>query len=445
MGRIWSAENRFRKWLEVELAVLEGWAELGVVPRAAVAAVRERARVDLDRIAALEREVHHDVIAFITSVAEQVGEWGRYVHHGLTSNDVVDTAQALLLKEAGAELAAAARRLADVLAERAREHRHTVMMGRTHGVHAEPITFGLKLAVWWAEMGRNVERLERATRAVAVGKISGSVGTYANVPPSVEEHACRLLGLEPEPVSNQVVQRDRHAEFLTTLAVVGGSLEKFATEVRGLQRTEVREAEEPFRAGQKGSSSMPHKRNPEKCERVCGLARLLRGYAVSALESQALWHERDISHSSVERVVLPDATTLLHYMLVLMAEIVSDLRVYPARMRANLELTGGLVFSQKVMLALVEKGMAREEAYRIVQGHSLAAWEAGLAGAFAGGAPGGGGGAAEAGAGAPSFRERVAADPAVRAVLTEEELAACFDPAAHLRHVDEIFARLGLG
>lgn len=429
MARIWSAENRFHKWLEVEVAVLEGWAELGVVPRAAVAAVRERARVDPDRIRAIEREVHHDVIAFTTSLAEQVGEAGRYIHYGLTSNDVVDTAQALLIKEAGAELVAAARRLAAVLADRAREHKDTVMIGRTHGVHAEPITFGLKLALWYAEMGRNVERLERATRAVAVGKISGSVGTYANVPPYVEEYACCKLGLEREPVSNQVVQRDRHAEFLTTLAVVGGSLEKFATEVRGLQRTEVLEAEEPFRAGQKGSSSMPHKRNPEKCERVCGLARLLRGYAVSALESQALWHERDISHSSVERIILPDATTVLHYMLTLMTEIVADMRVYPERMRANLELTGGLTFSQKVMLALVEKGMSREEAYRIVQGHALAAWEAGRAGAPAGG---------------PSFRERVAADPEVRARLTAEELAACFDPAAYLRHVDEIFARLGL-
>ncbi len=426
MARIWSLENKYRKWLEVELYACEAWAELGVVPREAVEEIRARARVDVDRIQAIEREIHHDVIAFTTSLSEQVGAAARYLHYGLTSNDVVDTAQSALLKEACDVLIAGARRLTEAIARQARAHKDTVMIGRTHGVHAEPITFGLKLAVWYAEMQRNLERLERARAAVAVGKLSGSVGNYANVDPFVEEYVCRKMGLEPAPVSNQVLQRDRHAELATVLAIVAGSLEKFATEVRGLQKTETREVEEPFRAGQKGSSSMPHKRNPEKCERICGLARLVRGYAMAALEDQALWHERDISHSSVERVILPDATTVLDYMLDLFTDIVEHWHVYPENMRANLEKTGGLVFSQRVLLALVAKGMSREEAYGVVQRHAMQAWEAGLR------------------AGAPTFRELVAADPEVQKRLSPEELAACFDYRQYLRHVDEVFARLGL-
>lgn len=421
MGAVWSAENRYRKWLDVELYACEAWAELGEIPREAVETIRARARVDVPRILAIEAEIHHDVIAFTTSLAEQVGEAARFIHYGLTSNDVVDTAQSALAAEACDLLIRRAEGLAEAIRVQARRHKDTVMIGRTHGVHAEPITFGLKLAVWYAEMGRNLERLRRARATIAHGKISGSVGTYANVDPFVEEYVCRKMGLAPAPVSNQVLQRDRHAELVTTLAVVAGSLEKFATEIRGLQKTETREVEEPFRAGQKGSSSMPHKRNPEKCERVAGLARLLRGYALAALEDQALWHERDISHSSVERVILPDATIVLDYMLHLFTGIVTDLRVYPERMRANLESSGGLVFSQRVLLALVDKGLSREEAYRVVQGHAMATWERG-----------------------GSFRERVAADPEVRRRLTEADLEACFDYRRHLRHVDTVFARLGI-
>ncbi len=421
MGAVWSPENRYRKWLDVEIHACEAWAELGAIPREAVEAIRARARVDVPRILAIEAEIHHDVIAFTTSLSEQVGEAARFIHFGLTSNDVVDTAQSALAAEACDLLIRRAEALAEAIRAQARRHKDTVMIGRTHGVHAEPITFGLKLAVWYAEMGRNLERLRRARATIAHGKISGSVGTYANVDPFVEEYVCRKMGLVPAPVSNQVLQRDRHAELVTTLAVVGGSLEKFATEIRGLQRTETREAEEPFRDGQKGSSSMPHKRNPEKCERIAGLARLLRGYALAALEDQALWHERDISHSSVERVILPDATIILDYMLHLFTGIVADLHVYPERMKANLESSGGLIFSQRVLLALVEKGLSREEAYRIVQRHAMATWEHG-----------------------GSFRERVAADPEVRRRLSEVELLACFDYRRHLRHVDTVFARLGL-
>ncbi|MBX6377167.1 MAG: adenylosuccinate lyase [Clostridia bacterium] len=421
MGRLWSEVSRYEAWLAVELAVCEAWAELGVIPAEAVETIRARARVDVVRIRAIETEVHHDVIAFTTSLAEQVGEAARYIHFGLTSSDVVDTAQSLLLRRAADILLEGLRDLAGVLADLARRHRQTVMIGRTHGVHAEPTTFGLKLALWYDETRRNIARLERARETVSVGKVSGSVGTYANVDPRVEAIVCRRLGLRPALISTQVLQRDRHAEFAATLAVVGGSLEKFALEIRGLQRTEVREVEEPFQPGQKGSSSMPHKRNPEKCERICGLSRLLRGYALAAFENQALWHERDISHSSVERVVLPDATIVLDYMIHLFTQVLRGLRVYPENMRRNLEATGGLVFSQRVLLALVERGMSREEAYAVVQRRAMEAWETGR-----------------------PFRELVAADEAVRRRLTPQELAACFDPAPHLRHVDEIFARLGL-
>lgn len=421
MARLWSEEAKYERWLQVELLAMEAWAELGVVPREAVEAVRRRARVDVGRIAELERTLHHDVIAFTTSVAEQVGPEARWFHYGLTSNDVVDTAQAVALREACDLLEAGVRRLAGALAGQARRWRHLPAIGRTHGVHAEPIAFGLKFAYAYAEQQRNLERLRRARQVVSVGKISGAVGTYAHVDPFVEEYVCRRLGLTPEPIATQVLPRDRHAELLAALAVVAGTLERLAVEIRHLQRTEVREAEEPFRAGQKGSSAMPHKRNPEKCERVAGLARLVRGYAQAALEDQALWHERDISHSSVERVVLPDATTVLDYMLHLMADIVEGLHVYPEAVAANLGRTGGLIFSQQVLLALVERGMSREDAYAVVQELAMAAWQGG-----------------------PTFAERVRADARVRALLSSEEIEACFDVERHLRHVDRIYARLGL-
>lgn len=421
MARLWSDEARYARWLQVELLAMEAWAELGVVPREAVEAVRRRARVDAARIAELERVVHHDVVAFTSSIAEQVGPEARWFHYGLTSSDVVDTAQALALREACGLLEAGVRRLAEALAEQARRWRRLPAVGRTHGVHAEPMAFGLKFAYAYAEQQRNLERLRRARDAVSVGKIAGAVGTYAHVDPFVEEYVCRRLGLTPEPVATQVVPRDRHAELLAALAVIGGTLERLAVEIRHLQRTEVREAEEPFRPGQKGSSAMPHKRNPEKCERVAGLARLLRAYAHAALEDQALWHERDISHSSVERVVLPGATALLDYMLHLMAEIVAGLHVYPDAVAANLGRTGGLIFSQQVLLRLVERGMPREEAYALVQELAMAAWQGG-----------------------PSFAERVRADPRVRALLAPGEVAACFEVEPYLRHVDRIYARLGL-
>ncbi len=424
MGRIWSPENKYSKWLDVEIYACEAWAELGVVPREAVEEIRAKASVNVPRILEIEAEIHHDVIAFTTSISEQVGPVSRYVHYGLTSNDVVDTAQSAMLAEACDLLIRDAKALAAAIKEQARRHKYTLMIGRTHGVHAEPITFGLKLAVWYAEMLRNVDRLKRAREVIGYGKISGSVGTYANVEPFVEEYVCAKMGLKPAPASSQVLQRDRHAELLTTMAVVAGSLEKFSTEIRGLQKTETREVEEPFRAGQKGSSSMPHKRNPEKCERVSGLARLIRGYALAALEDQALWHERDISHSSVERVILPDATIILDYMLDLFTGIVSDMHVYPENMMANLERTGGLIYSQRVLLALVAKGVSREDAYRIVQTRAMQAWQSGQTG--------------------PAFRELIAADPEVQGKLSPDEVAACFDHQPHLRHIDTVFQRLGI-
>ncbi|MBE3589287.1 MAG: adenylosuccinate lyase [Firmicutes bacterium] len=425
MAAVWDPERRYRLWLEVEIAAMEGWAELGVVPREAVEAVRARARVDVARIQEIEREVHHDVIAFTTAIAEAVGPEARWFHYGLTSTDVVDTAQALQLREAAGLLVAGAERLCAALREQALRWKHRPVMGRTHGVHAEPTTLGLKFASFHAEMVRNAERLRRAREAVSVGKLSGAVGTYADVDPRVEAYVCRKLGLRPETVSTQVLPRDRHAEFLATLAVVGGTLDRLATEIRHLQRTEVRELEEPFRAGQKGSSAMPHKRNPEKAERVSGLARLLRGYAVAGFEDQPLWHERDISHSSVERVVLPDATIVLDYMLNLMTEIVSGLHVHEENMDRNLALTGGLFASPRLLLALVEAGMSREAAYALVQEEAMAAWQ-------------------ELPRGGPSFRERIERHPEVRARLSPEELARAFDVEGYLRWVDFIFERAGL-
>lgn len=419
MADLWSPETRFATWLEVELLAAEAQAQLGLIPADAARRLRERARVgSVARIDELEeRETRHDVVAFLRVVAESVGDDARYLHHGLGSSDVVDTALSVLMVRAVDLIMRSVERLRRALGALARAHRYTVMAGRTHGVHAEPITFGLKAALWYAEVGRALERLQRAREVMAVGKLSGEVGTFAHTPPEVEAYVCERLGLRPAPVSSQVLQRDRHAEYMTHLAVVAGTLEKIATEIRHLARTEIREVEEPFREGQTGSSAMPHKRNPILCERVTGLARVVRSHALAALENIALWGERDITHSSVERVIIPDATTLVEYMARTLAGVIEGLRVYPERMRENLDRTGGLVFSHRVLLALVEKGLSRDEAYRIVQSAAMQAWE-----------------------GRGSFRDLLQASGR----LSEEELAACFDVGPALRHVDTIFARVGL-
>ena len=418
MRRIWSDARRLEWWLEVELAVVEAREAEGGTPRGTAARIRAAARLDEARALAIEAEVRHDVIAFLSMLAESIGDDGRHVHLGLTSSDLVDTALACQIEEAGKELlasVAALRLSAWKLAER---HRATPMVGRTHGIHAEPITFGLKCLIWSEELGRDLERLRRGLAACAVGKFSGAVGTLAHLTPALETAALQRLGLTPEPVANQVVQRDRHAELLCALAVTGGTLEKIALEIRHLQRSEVREAAEPFAAAQKGSSAMPHKRNPVRCERVSGLARLLRAYAQAALEDQALWHERDISHSSVERVILPDAFLVLDFMAAELTDVLGGLEVDEAAMRRNLEAGGGTLFSQRVLLALTEAGMARDEAYRIVQARALEALD--------GGRP---------------FRAALEEDAKVRAVLKPERLAACFELAPFFRHVDALYAR----
>ncbi len=420
MAQVWSDENKFALWLKVEIAVCEAWAQLGRIPPEDVARIRN-ATCDLNRMNEILKVTHHDVTAFLSAVAESLGPESRFVHLGLTSSDVMDTALGLQLKSAAEILQHGVSRLLAALKTRAFEHKHTLMMGRTHGVHAEPITFGLKLALWCKEMERNSERLRRAGEAVAVGKISGAVGTHATVPLAVEEDACRRLGLAWAPISNQVVQRDRHAEFLSTLAIIGSSLEKFATEVRALQKTEVQELEEPFEQGQTGSSAMPHKRNPELCERVSGLARLLRGNALCALENVALWHERDISHSSVERVILPDSCLVLDYILTIFTSIVTSMRVNVEKMRANIELSRGLVFSQRALIALIESGMSRQDAYKIVQAHAMQAWQSGQ-----------------------SFRALLEADPKVHSRLTPGDFESVFDYGFFTREVDNIFARAGL-
>jgi adenylosuccinate lyase len=421
MVSIWEPQSRYAVWLRIELLACEAWAELGTVPREALAVIQARAGYDLDRIQEIEREVRHDVIAFVSAVAERVGPEARYLHFGLTSYDVVDTALAVQLQQAAGILLEDLEALSLTLADLAGRHKRTMMIGRTHGIHAEPTTFGLKLALWYCEVERNLDRLRRARETVAYGKLSGAVGTFAHLPLFVEQFVCGKLGLKPAPISSQILSRDRHAEFLLTLALIGTSLDKFATEIRHLQRTEVREVEEPFVEGQKGSSAMPHKRNPVACEQVSGLARLLRSYAHSSLENVPLWHERDISHSSVERVILPDATILLDYLLVRFREVLEGLRVYPDRMRHNLELTGGLVFSEAVLLALVGKGLTREEGYRLVQRHSMRAWESG-----------------------EPFKPLLLADPEICRYLSPDEVESCFDLGYHLRHLDDIFARVGL-
>ena len=422
MSRIWSEESKYQAWLRVELAVCEAYARRGRVPPDAVARIRQKARVDIARILAIQERVKHEMIALLTSLEEQLGHDSRFVHIGLTTNDVWDTATALQLREAADLLLAGQERLRQALGVLALRHKDTLTVGRTHGVHAEPTSFGLKAAVWYAEAGRNLERLQRARATIAVGKLSGAVGNFAHVEPEIEAEVCRELGLEAAPVSTQIVQRDRHAEFCAMLAVAAASLEKIALEVRGLQRTEILEAQEPFSEGQKGSSAMPHKRNPELSERICGLARLIRTNALAALENVALWHERDISHSSVERVILPDSTIALDYILHLTTFIVEKLDVDPARMAENLELSHGLVYSQRVLLKLTDAGLARQVAYEIVQRHAMRAWKE-----------------------RRPFLDLLAADPAVTERLAAGELKGCFDPAWYLRNVDAIFKRVGLG
>jgi len=420
MKKVWSDENKFGKWLEVEIAVCEAWAELGAIPRETVPKIK-LARVNTKRMEEILKETHHDMTAFLGSVAESLGKESRFVHLGLTSSDVMDTALGLQLVEAAEILNQDIKELILVLAGKAIEHKFTVTIGRTHGVHAEPVSFGLKLALWVEEMRRNLQRLTEAKKAIAVGKISGAVGTYATLSPEVEEKACARLGLAPATVSSQILQRDRHAQFVTTLAIISSSLEKFATEIRGLQRTEVREAEEPFEAGQTGSSAMPHKRNPELCERICGLARLVRGYALTSMENITLWHERDISHSSTERIILPDSCLIVDYCLALFTSIMRGLQIYRQRMRQNVELTKGLIFSQRVMLALIDKGLSRQKAYELVQRNAMKAWK-----------------------GNKNFLGLLKADPEVTAILSQSELEPLFDQQYYLRYVDEIFERLGL-
>ncbi len=421
MAAVWDDQNKFQRWLDVEVAACEAWAELGQIPAEAAARIRRDARFDVARIHEYIAITHHDVTAFLRSVAESLGEEGRYVHFGLTSSDVWDTATALQLRDACDLLLRGIDALSAVLERQAVTHRDTLCTGRTHGVHAEPTTFGLKLAVWVDEMRRNRKRLEAARETVAVGAISGTVGTHASVPPELEEIVCQKLGLGIEAASTQVIQRDRHAQFVTTLAIIGASLEKFATEIRALQKTEVREAEEPFDEGQTGSSAMPHKRNPELCERVTGLARILRGYAVTSMENVALWHERDISHSSTERIMFPDATLVLDYMLYIFTGVMDRLTVFPEHMRENLERSFGLVFSQRVLLALIESGLSRQDAYAIVQRNAMKAWRE-----------------------RTPFLELLLADGEVTSRITEQELRGLFDYGFYLQNIGATFERLGL-
>jgi adenylosuccinate lyase len=418
MGRIWSEENGFQKWLDVEILAAEGLAQLGKVPKAAIARIRKKARFSVKRIREIEAEVKHDVIAFLSCVAESIGDDARFLHLGMTSSDVIDTGLALQFKEASAILLQDIKDLMRVLRRQARKHKWTVQIGRTHGVHAEPITFGLKLALWYQEMARNLSRLRKAVDDICVGQISGAVGTFAQISPKVETYVCRKAGLKPALVSNQIIQRDRHAYYFATLAIIASSLEKFAVEVRHLQRTEVQEAEEPFTQGQKGSSAMPHKRNPILSENVSGLARLMRSYAIAAMENVPLWHERDISHSSVERVIAPDATIALDFMLRRMTYVLGNLCVYPENMRRNLEKSGGTVFSEKILLALVGKGIARDVAYRMVQRHALKV-----------GREGG------------DLKRELLADQEIRRHLSPREIEAIWGVKHHLANVDFIFRR----
>lgn len=422
MAEVWSEYNRYKCWLEVEILADEAWAALGEIPAEDVAKIRANATFDIDRILEIEKETRHDVVAFTRAVSESLGEERKWVHYGLTSTDVVDTAYGYQLKQANDILRKDLQNMLAIIGEKAKEHKKTVCMGRTHGVHAEPTTFGLKLATMYSEMKRNIERFEHAAKGVEAGKISGAVGTFANIPPFVEEYVCEKLGTRPQEISTQVLPRDLHAEYMATIALIATSIERFATEIRGLQKSETREVEEFFAKGQKGSSAMPHKRNPIGSENMVGLARVIRGYMVTAYENVGLWHERDISHSSAERIILPDATTLLNYQLNRFANIIKNLTVFPENMLRNMNATFGLIYSQRVLLKLIDKGMSREEAYDLVQPKTALSWD-----------------------NQTDFRPLVEADEVIMAKLTKEDIADAFNYNYHLSHVDEVFERLGLG
>lgn len=421
MGQVWEDENKFRRMLEVELLVCEALRREGKIPQEALLNIKDKAAVNLARIQEIEEQTHHDIVAFVTQVCEKLGSDSRYFHYGLTSNDLLDTALAVNLREAAKILIEDVKRLISSAGKSAKKYKRAICAGRTHGIHAEPVTFGLKMALFYDEMKRGLERLKQAQETVSYGKISGVVGTYAHLPPSVEEYVCKKLHLKPAGITTQVIPRDRHAQFMTCLALIGSSLERFALEIRHLQRTEVAEALEPFGRAQKGSSAMPHKRNPILCERLCGLARLLRSNAQAALENVALWHERDISHSSVERVIIPDSTILLDYMLEKTIWLVDNLVVYPERMKLNMRASRGLIFSQRLLILLMEKGLPRTESYDLVQKAAARVWETDL-----------------------QFKEAVTSDPQIKKHLSAEELASCFDEGYYLRYVDKIFARVGL-
>ncbi|MBO8157503.1 MAG: adenylosuccinate lyase [Bacillaceae bacterium] len=421
MKEIWAEENRFKAWMEVEILACEAWAELGEIPKEDVAKIRENASFDVNRIHEIEQQTRHDVVAFTRAVSETLGEERKWVHYGLTSTDVVDTALSYLIKQANDIIRKDLENFVEILREKAIEHKYTVMMGRTHGVHAEPTTFGLKLLLWYAEMKRNLERFNRAAEEIEVGKISGAVGTYANIDPFVEEYVCKKLGLKPALISTQTLQRDRHANYMSTLALIATSIEKFAVEIRGLQKSETREVEEFFAKGQKGSSAMPHKRNPVGSENMTGMARVVRGHMLTAYENVPLWHERDISHSSAERIIIPDATTALNYMLNRFGNIVKNLTVFPENMKRNMEGTFGLIYSQRVLLALIDKGLTREEAYDTVQPLAMKAWETQV-----------------------PFKELVEQEDKITSQLSQEEIDDCFNYEYHLKNVDRIFARFGL-
>ena len=421
MGAIWTEENKYKAWLEVEILADEAWAELGVIPKEDVAKIRQNASFNIDRIYEIEKETRHDVVAFTRAVSETLGEEKKWVHYGLTSTDVVDTAWSYLIKQANTILLKDIENFIEILKNKAQEHKYTVMMGRTHGVHAEPTTFGLKLALWYEEMKRNLERFKQASDGIEYGKISGAVGTYANIDPFIEKYVCEKLGTKPAPISTQTLQRDRHAHYMSTIALIATSIEKFAVEIRGLQKSEIREVEEAFAKGQKGSSAMPHKRNPIGSENMTGLARVIRGYMLTAYENVPLWHERDISHSSAERIIIPDATIALNYMLNRFGNIVKNLTVFPENMKRNMERTHGLIYSQRVLLALIDKGLSREEAYDTVQPKTMESWETQV-----------------------PFRTLIEAEEKITSKLSPEEIADCFDYNYHLKNVDTIFERLGL-
>jgi adenylosuccinate lyase len=419
MKFLWSDQNRFQKWLDIELLACEAQANLSIIPKSALPKIKKKAKFDVERIAQIEEKTKHDVVAFLTNLAENIGKEAKYVHYGMTSSDILDTSLSLLMREAGEVILEDLDRLELSLKKKAFKFKHTPMIGRTHGVHAEPITLGLKFALWYAEVKRNIERLKRAIETISVGKISGAVGTFSNLDPRVEEYVCKKLELKPAPISSQIIQRDRHAEFMAALAIIASSIEKFATEIRGLQRTEILELEEGFTKGQKGSSAMPHKRNPITCERLCGLARLVRTNAQAALENITLWHERDISHSSVERVIIPDSSILVDYMLIQFAKIIENLLVYPDNMRKNLEKTGGMIFSGRLLLKLSQKTSSKEEAYQIVQDNAMKAWNEN-----------------------ENFKDLIKNDKRVKTYLSEKEIEECFSLDYYLRNVDYIFKRV---